>query len=120
MRSHSFGNILKLEGFQNRSCDRSLWTKEKRAWRDSNPQHSVPKTDALSVELQAHGELVGLEPIDAHSAIVEDIRRGASVLRITFTMDYSIFYFVSKCESQTVMIGQEMIDSLPMRFKCEI
>lgn len=35
-------------------------------------------------------------------------------------MDYSIFYFVSKCESQTVMIGQEMIDSLPMRFKCEI
>ena len=26
------------------------------AWRDSNPQHSVPKTDALSVELQAQTE----------------------------------------------------------------
>ena len=25
-----------------------------RAWRDSNPRHSVPKTDALSTELRAH------------------------------------------------------------------
>lgn len=24
------------------------------AWRDLNPRHSVPKTDALSTELQAH------------------------------------------------------------------
>ena len=27
-----------------------LW----RAWRDSNPRHLVPKTSALSAELQAH------------------------------------------------------------------
>ena len=27
---------------------------EWRAWRDSNPRHPVPKTGALSAELQAH------------------------------------------------------------------
>ena len=34
-----------------------LW----RAWRDSNPRHLVPKTSALSAELQAHGMFIGTE-----------------------------------------------------------
>ena len=32
------------------------------AWRDSNPQPSVPKTDALSVELHAQGEEPSVYP----------------------------------------------------------
>ena len=31
------------------------------AWRDSNPRHLVPKTSALSAELQAHGMFIGTE-----------------------------------------------------------